>query len=207
MLGKSLRQITMENVTQRKRLYSMANIRNFIKEYLVNIDEQAKIAQIFNYIEERFSCAPASTKYHSNYAGGLLDHTVIVTSVAVDMAELFCCDTSKEIESIVKCCLLHDIGKIGTKTEDMYLLNPDESKKEKEPYIFNEKLVQLPHEDYSIKLCLDFGISLSDEEFQAILYHNLHYKIGTKDDLRFKECPLTLIVHTADNLTAKIYQC
>jgi hypothetical protein len=165
-----------------------------------------KMFESFGYF---LSMCPASTKYHSSYYGGWLDHTIDVYLHSMHVLRSFYPNEDDYYplkDPVFKCALLHDIGKLGFMDQRMYLPNPDESKIEKEPFIYNKKLVQLPHEMYSILLCNKFGIDLTPEEFQAIAYHNLYYLDGAKEALKYKECPLTLIIHTADNLTAKILE-
>lgn len=167
------------------------------------------IVRMFEQMGYYLTLCPASTKYHCSYYGGWLDHTVEVCHRSLNV--LFSFMDQDEVmrkyrDSVTKCALLHDAGKLGLPDRHMYLPNPDESKFAKEPFLFNENLIQLPHEDYSIFLCNKFSIELTPEEYQAIAYHNLHYCEGTKEALRYKECPLTLIIHTADNLTAKILE-
>ncbi|MBN1604726.1 MAG: hypothetical protein JW915_24165 [Chitinispirillaceae bacterium] len=173
-----------------------------------------RIGKMFDTFGYYLSLCPASTKYHNCYYGGWLDHTIDVVKKADKLSDVWFMD--KELwstpafnafeDSVDKSALLHDVGKLGLPDMRMYLPNPDESNIAKEPFIFNESLVQLPHEMYSILLCNKFSIDLTPEEFQAIAYHNLYYLDSAKEALRYKECPLTLIIHTADNLTAKILE-
>jgi hypothetical protein len=179
------------------RKYSWDDLKFFI-----NKSGCQKTNLFFENFKKEFEGCPASTKYHNSYFGGLLDHTVDVCKKATDIAHVF---QYKQILSVVKCALLHDIGKLGG-SKPMYLLNDDFSKHDKEPFVYNNNLVQMPHEIYSLYLINMCGIHLGEDEYQAIAFHNGYYKEGAMQDLRGKECPLTLILHTADNLVSKIVE-
>lgn len=184
------------------RKYSITHLFNIIDLYIAD----AAIKRFFGLNCLAFADCPASTKYHGNYYGGLLDHTVTVCYKAIEVANCFNYNHKVQIESVIKCCLLHDIGKLGTIETPMYLLNPDFIYHKKEPFIYNSELVQLPHEMYSIFLIGEYSIPLEPCEMQAIVYHNGLYVDGAKEALKGREHPLTLIVHTADNLSSKILE-
>lgn len=74
---------------------------------------------------EAFYVAPAARDHHQNYPGGLLEHTVNVTSVALCMADVYGRPDSKGLtfnqaclpidrEVLIAAGLLHDIGKVQT---------------------------------------------------------------------------------------------
>lgn len=172
------------------------------------------IVRMFEQMGYYLTLCPASTKYHCSYYGGWIDHTIEVVKSAENFSDvlfknnpiLLTSSFNDFGDSVTKSALLHDVGKLGLPGECMYLPNPDESKFIKEPFVYNEHLVQLPHEMYSILLCNKFGIELTPEEFQAIAYHNGLYMDGAKEALRGRETPLMLILHSADNITSKILE-
>jgi 3'-5' exoribonuclease len=60
-------------------------------------------------ILEAFSAAPASMQMHSNYAGGLLEHSIKVARICDAMAGQY---PAVERDLLVAGALLHDIGKV-----------------------------------------------------------------------------------------------
>lgn len=58
-----------------------------------------------------FYQAPASTIYHGNYPGGLVEHSCSVYEVAHEFNEMF--GTNIENESVLICALFHDICKVN----------------------------------------------------------------------------------------------
>ncbi len=59
----------------------------------------------------------AATSFHHNYEGGLLEHTVGVLSLALQMCELY---KFVDKELVITGALLHDIGKIKEISENSY---------------------------------------------------------------------------------------
>jgi hypothetical protein len=189
-----------------------AELRKFDRTYFADTltasCSDTAVLSLFSYAMDAFESCPASTKYHGSYFGGLLDHTLTVCEIMYELLQAFIpSDDSTFRDSALKCCFLHDIGKLGTIATPMYVVNPDFSKHNKEPFIWNETLVQMPHEQYSIYLINQFKIQLTPEEYQAIAYHNGYYVEGTMQALRGNESKLTLLLHTADNFASKIRGC
>lgn len=85
------------------------------------------VSEVFDRAEfrEAFYGAPAATHHHQNYCGGLLEHTINVTSLALTLADAYASDTRPGLtfngeklpadRTLLICAgLLHDIGKIET---------------------------------------------------------------------------------------------
>ena len=111
-------------------------------------------------ISHGFFTAPASSKYHLCYEGGLYEHSKNVADTLIKI--------SKELDfkwqrtsSPYIVGLLHDVCKI-----DQYLF--DETKKQ---YIWNERQSIYGHGDKSVKLINEHIIKLTDEEKECILNH------------------------------------
>ncbi len=183
-----------------KRQFSWASL-----EYYINVamNDDVAIGIMFERNKNRIERCPASTKYHGCYHGGLIDHIVPVCSNALEIARIYGFKEEERV-SLVKCALLHDIGKLGDDTEEMFLVNPDEALQEKEPFIYNTRLVKIPHEMYSVFWCNQWNIKLRSEEVQAIAYHNGAYHDGFKSAVGTKESKLLLVLHAADLLTSRI---
>jgi len=156
--------------------------------------------------------APASKKNHLDKPHELLEHSVNVaetllmlrdTLVPGDMLSMNTGEGEIPDESCVIVGLLHDLGKAGVKGKPQYLVN-EPSEKQKEagypasvPYKFNNDLVYLSVPVRSLYLILP-RLSLTEEETQAIVYHEGQYVDGNRG-VATKEERLTLLLQYADN--------
>ena len=148
--------------------------------------------------------SPASTKYHLNKEGGLLEHSVGVTETLLKFRETLAPAISEE--SCVIVGLLHDVGKIGMPGKPRYLKNDNQWEIEKRnmTYKINPDEVYMNLATRSLYLIAKY-IPLSDFEAQAILYHDGQYVEGNKE-VAHHEMPLTLLAHFADLWTATVYE-
>lgn len=153
-----------------------------------------KVMKMFNDLWERFSISPASSKHHGVYPKGLKDHTINVVKAALDLYETY---KPKDctLEEILFCSLVHDIGKIGMETEDFYFATFNGYEK-------NEKIKD-SHELLTLFWLNQYEIKMSEKEMAAIFYHAGPYIESHK---KTEENSLLIILHTADNLVAKIYK-
>jgi hypothetical protein len=105
-------------------------------------------------------------------------------------------------ESCVIVALLHDLGKVGMPGNPQYFVNePTEKQKQygypaSSPYRFNTDLTYLSVPVRSLYLALPY-IALTEEETQAIIYHDGQY-VDDNKSVATKETPLTLLLQYAD---------
>ena len=143
-----------------------------------------------------FFTAPASTKYHGAYEGGLFDHSL---EVAKQLRNL----TKKlglvwgHLESPGIVGMFHDLCKCDNYVWDI----------ETEKYKYNPDIIIPGHGDKSI-IMLQKYIELTDEEIACIRWHMGAYETDTKMwnyyDLAIKKYPNVLYTHTADMIASKI---
>jgi len=148
--------------------------------------------------------SPASTRFHLNKEGGLLEHSVGVAESLLMFREALAPAISEE--SCVIVGLLHDAGKIGMPGKPRYLKNDNdwEIRKRNMAYKINPEEVYINLAARSLYLIAKY-IPLSDSEAQAILYHDGQYVEGNKEGAH-REMPLTLLVHFADLWTVSIHE-
>jgi hypothetical protein len=145
--------------------------------------------------------APASTRFHLCRENGLLEHSVNVAETLLRIKETLY--PTIEDESCVIVALLHDLGKAGTPSGAQYLKNePTERQKQygygaTYPYSFNKDLTYLSVPIRSLYLALPY-INLTEEEAQAIVYHDGQY-VEDNRSVAKNEQPLTLLLQYADN--------
>ena len=154
--------------------------------------------------ESSWLTSPASTRFHLNKEGGLLEHCVAVAETLLKFREALAPEISEE--SCVIVGLLHDVGKIGMPGKPRYIKNDIEweIRKRNITYKINPKEVRMGLAARSLYLITKY-IPLSDSEAQAILYHDGQY-IDANREVAHDETPLTLLAHWADYWTMHIYE-
>lgn len=150
-----------------------------------------------------FFTAPASTKYHSNFIGGLVEHSYKVTKLFWEKCKAFKVDVPWE--SVALCGLMHDLCKCNFYIRG--IKNVKEGKKpdgrdnwvEKEVWDIDDKL-PLGHGSKSVILLQRF-IKLTDFETMAILYHMglpEEYSAKMSYGKALEQFPAIILLHTAD---------
>lgn len=108
-----------------------------------------------------FYDAPGSIKYHSNYKGGLAEHSLAVYRCAMELKRT---DPktygSVSDESIAVTALLHDICKA-----DVYFIKPDGTPGK------SMRNFPIGHGEKSVIMLLRLGLDLTEEEMLAIRWH------------------------------------
>ncbi len=141
--------------------------------------------------------SPASTKYHLNKEGGLLEHSIGVAETLLQLRAALAPEISEE--SCVIVGLFHDIGKVGMPGKPYYL--PEiKNGKPTGAYTINPEIVAMGLSLRSLYLVSQY-IPLSDEEAQAIAYHDGMY-VPEGRSVVHKEEPLLLLLHWSDMWTA-----
>lgn len=143
--------------------------------------------------------APASTKFHGAYPGGLLEHSLNVCR------ELLESDVNKSVstESLVICGLLHDVCKAGVyHPETKRRRDPDTGRWEDyQGYTFRDPF-PFGHGEKSVCLIARF-IGLTKEEALAIRWHMGAYDDSARGGSRALSAamavsPLVYELHAAD---------
>ena len=157
------------------------------------------IEELIRYLQEEtdFFTAPASTKYHGAFAGGLLMHSINVC------AELRLDPNSKvyPTETLIIVALLHDICKANCYRTEKRNVKENGGWLEKQIYVFEDEL-PLGHGEKSLYLASKF-IKLSDEEAAAIRWHmgafDCAFRGGDRGlNAAYEKYPLAVLLHMAD---------
>lgn len=144
-----------------------------------------------------FKVAPASTKYHSNYEGGLLKHSLNVYEECMrqqDLIKLF----NVPKESIIITSLLHDICKVNYYKMEMRNVKKNGAWVQ-EPYYTVEDMFPMGHAEKSIIIAQQY-IQLTEVEIAMIRNHMGGYvdtSYFSSSNL-FNKYPESLILHIAD---------
>ena len=143
-----------------------------------------------------FFDAPASTKYHGAYPGGLFDHSLEVGRALVLLTEKLSLTWEKPSSPYIV-GMFHDLCKC-----DAYKINFETCKID-----FNSEMIISGHGDKSIIEAQKF-ISLTDEEIACIRWHMGAYETDTKMwnyyGKAIEKYPNVLYTHTADMIASKI---
>lgn len=157
--------------------------------------------KIYQYLDSTdFFTAPASTRFHGSYEGGLAEHSYNVYVALQKIKE----DLFRErysIETLIKVSILHDICKCNFyKESTRNVKNEDTGKWEQVPYYTIEDLIPYGHGEKSVMLANKI-IDLTDEEMFAIRFHmgfsepkELYNALGEA----MNKYPLVLALHMAD---------
>lgn len=146
-----------------------------------------------------FFTAPASTKYHGNYTGGLLDHSYAVADFLVRLTE-DCNLIWQNPRSPYIVGMFHDLCKID---QYRYMGSCTDSEFEWE---YNPDTLLKGHGDKSVMLLSQF-YTLTDEEIMCIRYHMGAFtdKSEWNDYTRaVRNYPNVLWTHHADMLASHV---
>ena len=179
----------------------------YIKIYTENIMRDGS-DKLLDYLVHKsdFFTAPASTKYHSAYEGGLAQHSLNVYQCLKAYLER---DRVKDVygvggyteEQIAIVALLHDICKTDIYKVDYRNAKNEQGQWEKVPYYRIEDSLPYGHGEKSVYMISGF-MRLSREEAMAIRWH-MGFSYGDVADRNnigraFEMFPLAFALSTAD---------
>ena len=159
------------------------------------------VDKLIDFIEKTdFYTAPASTRFHGSYEGGLLEHSLKVYEILLHKVK----NSVKQIEvsedTIKIVALLHDICKVNYYKVDYRNAKNELGVWEKVPYYTIEDTIPYGHGEKSVMIITEY-MKLTSEEKYAIRWHmgytepkELYSTIGEA----YKKYPLALLMHEAD---------
>lgn len=180
------------------------------KEIFINLlrsTQREGVEKLINYLETKtdFFTAPASSKFHNNFEGGLLDHCLNVYNNFKDLLKMRNIEIPEE--SIIITSLCHDLCKTN------YYVKEQRNKKVDGKWVSydfwgtnKEPAIPLPHSARSIRFLKSF-IQLKFEEELIIFYHMGPYG---GEDFEYKNLlqsvnekyPTTLLFYIADLMSS-----
>ena len=157
--------------------------------------------KLISFIEKSdFFKAPASTRFHGSYEGGLLEHSLKVYEILKHKVENSIMDIQISNDSIILIALLHDICKVNFYKVDYRNAKNEFGEWEKVPYYTVEDTIPYGHGEKSVMMITEY-IKLTVEEKYCIRWHmgytepkELYNTIGEA----YKKYPLALLTHEAD---------
>lgn len=155
-----------------------------------SIDEVVECLDNTGYFD-----APASTKYHGDYIGGLFDHSHVVTSSLLDLTEKLELKWERPISPYIV-GMFHDLCKC-----DDYIYDPDE-----ERFKHRDNLILNGHGEKSVIMAQKL-LDLTDEEIACIRWHMGAYDNKENWNIlgsAIEKYPNVLYTHTADMIATRI---
>jgi hypothetical protein len=167
------------------------------------------MAHLLHWLENEtdYFTAPASTKYHDSFEGGLAKHSnnvlyCLLNVLKIEQFSIFDIDR----QSIIICALLHDICKTNFyKVSEKNVKDEKTGKWNKENYYTIEDSHFYGHGECSVML-IEKHIKLTDEERYAIRWHMGAWSDDKTGALNkaFKTYPLALALHMADMMASNL---
>lgn len=168
--------------------------KNRIKKYLEFMP--AEFTYPLRLENAGFFTAPASTKYHGAYAGGLFDHSLETAKALVNLTEKLGLKWERP-QSPYIVGMYHDLCKC-----DEYIVDSETGK-----YIRNPDIIIPGHGDKSI-VELSYYFRMTQEEIACIRWHMGAYETDAKMwdyyGRAIEKYPNVLYTHMADMIASKI---
>ncbi len=187
----------------------MTSKEEFIGIYKENIKREGadKLLEYLMGPQSDFFDAPASARYHGNYAGGLCDHSLNVYDCLRDYLarararDLYGMEYTPETVAIV--ALLHDVCKINCYKTSFRNVKNDRGVWESVPFFEFDDRLPYGHGEKSVYIISGY-MKLTREEAFAIRYHMGFSSDGDNRDLGkvFEMFPLAFALNVADSEAA-----
>lgn len=175
---------------------------------LLRSTERDGIDKLADYLSDStdFFTAPASTRFHNNFSGGLAQHCLNVYENFKSLLEIKGIEMSED--SIIICALLHDLCKCNTYVVETRNRKNDQGQWEKYNIWATNKDVDipLPHSSRSIAIIRKF-IKLSIKEELTIFYHmgpygGEDYEYRNMLKAANEKYPQTVLFYVADTIAS-----
>ena len=175
-----------------------------MKEEFLNLLRKVNregMENLIDFLEKSdFFKAPASTRFHGDYEGGLVEHSLKVYEILKHKVEHNIKGVTISEESVIIIGLLHDICKTNFYKVDYRNAKNALGVWEKVPYYTIEDTIPYGHGEKSVMMITEY-IKLTPEEKYAIRWHmgytepkELYNAIGAS----YTKYPIALLTHEAD---------
>ena len=159
------------------------------------------IEDLISFLEKTdFFTAPASTRFHGSFEGGLVEHSLKVYEILDCKAKNNVLKLEIPDDTIKIVSLLHDICKLNFYKVDYRNAKNALGEWEKVPYYTIDDTIPYGHGEKSVMMISEY-IKLTPEEKYSIRWHmgytepkELYNTIGAA----YKKYPLALMMHEAD---------
>ena len=157
--------------------------------------------EVIQFLEKSdFYKAPASTRFHGSFEGGLLEHSMKVYEILKHKVKNSVLDLNVSDDTLIIIALLHDICKVNFYKVDYRNAKNERGEWEKVPYYTVDDTIPYGHGEKSVMMITEY-MKLTVEEKYCIRWHmgftepkEAYNTLGQA----FKKFPLALILHEAD---------
>lgn len=206
-----MKQLSAEQIQQNlNRFYELIN------KYITG-DRKDQLIEFYKSVEDVLTLAPASTKidHHNCFPGGYVDHVIRVVEASLVLEKVW--DKFGQVkkyttEELVFSAINHDLGKLGTNDQPVYIQNDSQWHIEKQGilYKYNPSVTHMRISDRSLFYLQQYGIQVSENEYLAIKLHDGLYEEGNKPyfmtynkDTELKS-NIVHILHQADLMASRV---
>jgi len=140
----------------------------------------------------RFKKAPAAKSFHHSYLGGLLEHTLSVCQMAIQVAAHY---PQLNRDLLITSAFLHDIGKIKELGYDLQIDYTDEGR------LVGHVVLSVTMVEEKLRGLNDFPEAMAIRLKHLILSHHGQYDFGSPKEPKFLEA---FALNLIDDLDAKI---
>ena len=175
--------------------------------------ERKGISSLIEYLDQGtdFFEAPASTRHHCAYVGGLAEHSMNVYEMLGILDDRFAIHSPHDQIAIT--ALLHDVCKTNYYVQEQAWRKDDRGKWESYTRWGVDDLLPLGHGEKSLFIISKF-IELSDAEAAAIRWHmgartsgvTTDYSLSKAHNAAVDKYPLVTLLATADNLATNLVE-
>ena len=167
---------------------------------LLRSTKREGIENIITWLDESdFKFAPASTKYHNAFRGGLLSHSLNVYYHMYDLSNLLQFFGLNE-DTIILTSLLHDVCKVEFYETSTRNTKDTTGNWIQVPYYTVKEVRAWGHAQKSVIELQKHGLKLNDVEITMILNHMGFSETESTQrvSISFGQCPQSLVLYYAD---------
>ena len=178
------------------------------------------IEDVINYLEKSgFFTAPASTKHHLSFVGGLMEHSMNVYDVAMALRGPIVAmkpemEERLQEKSIIIAALLHDTCKANIyKKAKKWNKNDQGQWEQYDTYETDYSRMPVGHGEKSVIMLLSLGLKLTLDETVAIRWHMgawdlafQSYEVKSNINEAGNRYPLLSLIQSADNMATHILE-
>lgn len=210
---KNAEGLNSENISQLRDMYiTLLQGCTILRSYRNGVTDDNKIlvklSKVLTWLDETdFYSAPASTRYHESFAGGLLLHSLTVAARIMEVVNTSIYHNKVRIEDAVFCALVHDWCKINKyEVFERNVKNEATGQWEKVPSYRHRENIMVPlgHGEASMYIVMKM-FHISQEEAVAIRNHMGKWAADNSyniTDLQYanENYPLNLLLQFADQM-------